>query len=300
MKEAIRAYWTEIAFALSSIGVLTLPSAAKPLLIALTAIPTIEVLRRMWSPDVKALQQRMLGWHVDDLFGVYGSNEWTSTRDGSLFRPADDFPPAPGFNYRGLLSVAATCPNIEIVPVCSGESVELRGNTLLVGGTRVTPMLARFLEAQSQLPFRFVLEREVPEDLRPPTPPPTLIRHFNERGHLYSRKSVTGKYLVDTRDRGVPPFGPFVDKHARITGDVLVLTVGRDNSGRRVAVANAGYGAADRLPDVLCRGEHLERVCSLIPKVGPIRIQAVFTLSVDHRSDGEVYGEPELADVTTF
>jgi len=87
MKEAIRAYWTEIAFALSSIGVLTLPSAAKPLLIALTAIPTIEVLRRMWSPDVKALQQRMLGWHVDDLFGVYGSNEWTSTRDGSLFSP---------------------------------------------------------------------------------------------------------------------------------------------------------------------------------------------------------------------
>lgn len=300
MKKAIRAHWTEIAFALSRIGALTLPSAAIPLLNALTVIPAIEVVRRLWSPDVKALQQRALGWHLGDLFGVYGSNEWTSTRDGSLFRPGDEFPPAPGFNYRGLLSIAATCPNTEIVPVRSDQSVKLRGNTLLVGGTRVTPMLARFLEAQGQRPFDFVLEREVPEDLCPPTPPATFIRHFNERGHLYTRESVTGKYVVDTRNRGVPPFGPFVDKRGRITGDVLVLTLGRDRSGHRVAVANAAYGAADRLPDILCRGEHLEHICRLIPKIGPIRIQAVFTLPVDHRPDGEVYGKPELADITTF
>lgn len=65
-------------------------------------------------------------------------------------------------------------------------------------------------------------------------------------------------------------------------------------------VANAGYGAADRLSDVLCSGEYLERICGFIPKIGPVRIQAAFTLPVKHDPAGEQYGKPDLIDVVAF
>lgn len=300
MKKGIKAHWTEIAFALSAIGALTLPAQAMALLAALTAIPTVAVLRKMWSPDIEGMQKRTFGWHAADLFGIYGSNEWVSTRDGSFFRPSEEFPPAPGFNYRGLLSIAATCPNTEILAVSPRDTLDILGTTLLVGGTRVTPILARFLEAQENIPFKFVSEAEVAEHFRPPSPPEKILRHFGNEGHVYTKTSIAGRYLIDARNPDVPPFGPFVDGNGRITGDVLVLTIGRDESGNRVVVANAGYGAADRLSDALCSGEYLERICSSIPKVGPVRIQAVYTLPVRHEPEGEQYGKPDLLDIVKF
>jgi len=300
MKNKIRVHWTEIAFALSAIGALTLPARAMDLLAVLTVIPTVEVLRKMWTPDIEEMQKRAFGWHASDLFGIYGSNEWISTQDGSFFRPSEEFPPAPGFNYRGLLSVAATCPNTEIQAVSPGDTLDIFGNTLLVGGTRVTPMLASFLDAQESIPFKFVPEAKVSEHFRPPTPPEKIFRHFANEGHIYTKTSVTGKYLIDTRNPDIPPYGPFIDKNGSITGDVLVLTIGRDVSANRIVVANAGYGAADRLSDTLCRGEHLERICGAIPKVGPARMQAVFTVPVEHKQEGEEYGQPELKDIVKY
>lgn len=296
----IHAKWTEVAFALSAIGALTLPPVTYPYLAALTAVPTIAALRRAFNEELKKMQRSVFGWYVNNMYGVYGTNEWISSLDGKLFRPAEGYLPAPAFNYRGLLSVAASIPEIELIEANDKKNINLDGNLLLVGGTRVTPLLKTFLDDQKNVPFQFVEEKNIKKKYLPPSPPASFVRHFNDNGVVYKRESITGKYLVDTRDPDRPPIGPFVSENGRITGDVLVLTIGMDASGKKITVANAGYGAADRISDVLCDGYYIEKMLSNIPTIGPTQIQVVFAVPVEHTDKGELYNRPELIDLTIY
>ncbi len=295
--------WSEIAFILGGTGRLVLPQGLEPLLDAITVLPAIEILRRMFTHDVKDLQARLFGWGETDLFALYGENEWRLRgHPDVLFRPLDWMRPTPAFNYRGLMSLPAVMQDRLVLERVdnSGKTEEFSGNVLLVGGTRITPEMRNFLDSQSDAPFKFVEEMQIHEQFRPATPPPTICRLFDHNGEVYERTSVTGKYLVDSRNPSDPPFGPFVNLSGQITGDVLVLTIARDSSGKRVVSVNAGYGAADRLADVMCSGDVLNILCEQLPKTGTVRMQAVFTLMVEHHDHGEEYKKPELKQIACY
>ncbi len=259
-------------------------------------------IRAAITPDVSALQSRLFGLHQQDFAPLHGFNKWRSENNPArCYGEELQGYPIPPYNYEGLHRLAAVHADFERVFSVTDEHrvVTLRHNLMLMGGAPTNVYVGGLLDQYPDLPYRFVDAADVAEEYRAGITSGAIRRVYTDAdGRHWWKNSKTGKFLVNAKSPDIPPLGPFVDEPGRITCDVVLVTIVPKRPLKRMIWVTAGYGAAVRLPDILCNGHVLEQMCSrAFAQHASPWIQAAFTVPVEHGDYHEHYGMPELVDI---
>jgi len=252
------------------------------------------------AKEVKHWQSYLFGMYGTDYPVFNGENRWECVEEPGVFFGESDLDgrPSPPFNYVGYAELKWRVTGLRMVRDVD-ISFEEPSNKLLVGGDRIFPeVAARREQYADRLPYSFLPASDLVDRGLPPEPPERIERHYYDKATRkhYRKKSVTGKYLVDTRSNTTWPFGPFVSPEGRIERDVILMTILPGIRGRVATLVNPGYGAGSKLGDLLTEGDILQslfRACKDVGQADPW-LQAVFTCSVKHDDETEEYGPLKL------
>lgn len=265
--------------------------------------------RKEEPQDVKDIQMRLFGMRKDDLVAVRGQNRWPSIEKPDICFGEEWVirEPVPPYDYEGLSRFAAEFTDLlSVTAKDDNTKIPWKGSVLLIGGTRINPLMKRVWEQEESknFPFQFVDQVMISESHRPDAPREFTRVYTDPYGKRYKKTSKTGWYVVDINDPHRRPIGPLVTREGKITRDVIVLTVLRNilpevpDTVKRLILVNAAYGAGQRLSDVLSNGQVLQDIYKeMVGRHRDPQFQAVFVTPVEHLEHTEFYREPELRSV---